>query len=87
MSDGLPVISRMVGRGRMVYVSGLTPEPAGDVQGQTQQVLLSDMSLREAHDAAWNAWIDPRPPPLRVCRRAELPRRDALVEITVTAAK
>ena len=36
---GLPIISRVVERGSMVYVCGVTPEPAGDVKHQTRQVL------------------------------------------------
>lgn len=30
---------RMVERGRMVWVSGIAPHPAGDAQGQTRRIL------------------------------------------------
>ena len=53
----------------------------------TAQVWLADMSLFEAHNAAWNAWVDPRNPPVRVCGRAELWQPQMLVEIMVTAAR
>jgi enamine deaminase RidA (YjgF/YER057c/UK114 family) len=53
----------------------------------TAQVWLSDMSLFEAHNAAWNAWVDPANPPARVCVRAELWQPQMLVEIMVTAAR
>ena len=53
----------------------------------TAQVLLADMSLREAHDAAWRDWINGQRPPLRTCRPAPLSHPDALVEITVSAVK
>lgn len=38
-ADGLPVISKVVEHGGMVYVCGVTPDPAGDVGTQTRQVL------------------------------------------------
>lgn len=53
----------------------------------TAQVWLSDMSLFEAHNAAWNEWVDPRNPPVRACVRADLWHPNLLVEIMVTAAK
>ena len=37
--DGLPVISKVVEHGGMVYVCGVTPDPVGDVKAQTRQVL------------------------------------------------
>ena len=52
----------------------------------TAQVWLADMRLFEAHNAVWNAWVDPRNAPVRACVRAELVRK-SLVEIMVTAAK
>ncbi len=36
---GLPIISRVVTRGDTVYLCGVTPDPIGDVQAQTRQVL------------------------------------------------
>ena len=51
------------------------------------QVWLSDMRLFEAHNAAWNEWVDPRNPPVRACVRADLWHPNLLVEIMVTAAK
>lgn len=107
---GLPVISKVVERGRMIYVSGVTPEPAGDVTAQTRQVLeridrllaaagtdksqlltaqvwLKDMGDFEAHNAAWNDWVDRANPPVRACVQAELWRPEMRVEIMVTATK
>ena len=107
---GLPVISKAVAWGGIVYLCGVTPDPGGDITAQTRQVLeridrllavagsdksrlltaqvwLSDMSLFEAHNAAWNAWVDPNNPPARVCVRAELWQPQMLVEIMVTAAR
>lgn len=52
----------------------------------TAQVWLADMRLFEAHNAVWNAWVDPQNPPVRACVRADLVRT-CLVEIMVTAAK
>lgn len=105
-----PVISKTVGRGRMIYISGSTPEPAGDVGGQTRQVLaridrllaaagsdksrlltaqvrLEDMADLDAHNAAWNDWVDPARPPLRACVQADLRCPGMRVEIMVTATK
>lgn len=107
---GLPVISKVVERGRMIYVSGVTPEPAGDVTAQTRQVLeridrllavagtdksrlltaqvwLKDMGDFEAHNTAWNDWVDRANPPVRACVQAELWRPEMRVEIMVTATK
>jgi enamine deaminase RidA (YjgF/YER057c/UK114 family) len=53
----------------------------------TAQVWLSDMRLFEAHNAAWNEWVDPKNPPVRACVQADLWRPNMLVEIMVTAAK
>ena len=52
----------------------------------TSQVWLADMRLFEAHNAAWNAWVDPNNPPVRACVQANLWRPGMLVEIMVTAA-
>jgi enamine deaminase RidA (YjgF/YER057c/UK114 family) len=52
----------------------------------TSQVWLADMTMFEAHNAVWNAWVDPDNAPVRVCVRADLVR-NCLVEIMVTAAK
>ncbi len=46
----------------------------------TAQVRLSDMSVFEAHNAAWNAWVDRANSPVRACVHAELWRPDMLVE-------
>lgn len=51
------------------------------------QVWLSDMRLFEAHNAAWNAWVDRENPPVRACVRADLVRPGLLVEIMVVAAR
>jgi enamine deaminase RidA (YjgF/YER057c/UK114 family) len=72
----------------------------GDVQAQTKQVLqridelladagiwLADMSLFAEHNKAWNAWVDPRNPPVRACVEARLTHPELLVEIMCTAAR
>jgi enamine deaminase RidA (YjgF/YER057c/UK114 family) len=51
------------------------------------QVWLSDMKDFQAHNAAWNEWVDPRHPPVRACVQAELWRPGMRVEVMVTAAK
>jgi enamine deaminase RidA (YjgF/YER057c/UK114 family) len=51
------------------------------------QVWLSDIRLFEAHNVAWNAWVDRDNPPARACVRADLVRPGLLVEIMVTAAR
>ena len=61
----------------------------------TAQVWLADMRLFEAHNAVWNAWVDPQNPPVRACVGADLagmpgqrpPLRTCLVEIMVSAAR
>jgi enamine deaminase RidA (YjgF/YER057c/UK114 family) len=45
------------------------------------------MRLREAHDAAWREWINGQHSPLLSCKPAAIAHPDALVEITVTAAR
>ena len=52
----------------------------------TAQVWLADMRLFEAHNAVWNAWVDPQNAPVRACVRSDLVR-NCLVEIMVTAAR
>jgi enamine deaminase RidA (YjgF/YER057c/UK114 family) len=42
ITDGineLPIISRAIVRGDMVYLCGVTPDPTGDITSQTRQVL------------------------------------------------
>ncbi|MGH7364885.1 MAG: RidA family protein [Candidatus Rokuibacteriota bacterium] len=53
----------------------------------TAQVWLSDMRLFQAHNLAWNAWVDPAQPPVRACVQSELFAPGLLVEIMVTAAR
>ena len=64
-------------------------QTAGSDQSKllTAQVWLSDMRLFEAHNAVWNAWVDPKHPPVRACVQADLWRPNMLVEIMVTAAR
>jgi enamine deaminase RidA (YjgF/YER057c/UK114 family) len=38
-SNGMPIMSRAVVRGDTVYLSGVVPDPVGDVAVQTRQVL------------------------------------------------
>jgi enamine deaminase RidA (YjgF/YER057c/UK114 family) len=45
------------------------------------------MALFEAHNAAWNEWVDRDNPPARACVGATLFRPELLVEIMVTAAR
>jgi enamine deaminase RidA (YjgF/YER057c/UK114 family) len=53
----------------------------------TAQIWLADMGHFMAMNAVWNAWVDPRNPPVRACVRADLYRPEVLVEIMVTAAR
>jgi enamine deaminase RidA (YjgF/YER057c/UK114 family) len=53
----------------------------------TAQVWLADMSLFAEHNEAWNAWVDPRNPPVRACVEARLTHPELLVEIMCTAAR
>jgi hypothetical protein len=56
------------------------------------QVWLTDMAHFADHNAVWNAWLDPKNPPVRACVQApQLWRQGMLVEIigdrsTVAAA-
>ena len=51
------------------------------------QVWLTDMSLFAAHNEAWNAWVDPKNPPVRACLHSPaLWHPGMLVEIMATAA-
>jgi enamine deaminase RidA (YjgF/YER057c/UK114 family) len=53
----------------------------------TAQVWLTDMSLFADHNDAWNAWVDPKNPPVRACLHSPaLWRSGMLVEIMATAA-
>jgi enamine deaminase RidA (YjgF/YER057c/UK114 family) len=53
----------------------------------TAQIWLADMGHFAAMNAVWNAWVDPKNPPVRACVRADLYRPEVLVEIMVTAAR
>jgi enamine deaminase RidA (YjgF/YER057c/UK114 family) len=96
------VVSRTVARGSMVYVQAVGAQTRGvldHIDSQltaagldkskilTAEVLLADMSLREAHNAAWSEWINGQHSPLLTCKLSALTHPDALVEITVTAAR
>ena len=37
--DGMPCLSRIVEYNGVVYISGITPDPTGDMKTQTQQVV------------------------------------------------
>jgi enamine deaminase RidA (YjgF/YER057c/UK114 family) len=108
-----PIISFAAAHENIVYLAGITADPAhlGDVKDQTRQVLeridrllaragsdkskllsaqiwLTDMANFEAHNAAWNAWVDPKNPPVRACLHSpQLWLPGLLVEIMVTATK
>ena len=96
------VVSRTVARGSMVYVQAAgaqTRSVLDHIDAQlaatgldkskilTAEVLLADMSMREAHDSAWSEWINGQHSPLLSCKPAALAHPDAPVEITVTAAR
>jgi enamine deaminase RidA (YjgF/YER057c/UK114 family) len=96
------VVSRTVARGSMVYVQAAGAQirsvldhidarlaAAGLDKSKilTAEVLLADMRLREAHDCAWSEWLNGQHAPLLSCKPAALANPDALVEITVTAAR
>lgn len=53
----------------------------------TAQIWLANMAHFAAMNAVWNAWVDPKNPPVRACVRADLYRPEVLVEIMVTAAR
>jgi enamine deaminase RidA (YjgF/YER057c/UK114 family) len=112
-ASDIPIISLASIHGNIVYLCGITADPArlGDVKDLTRQVLdridrllskagtdkskllnaqvwLTDMALFADHNAAWNAWVDPKNPPVRMCvHSAQLWRPGLLVEIMVTAAR
>jgi enamine deaminase RidA (YjgF/YER057c/UK114 family) len=48
-------------------------------------IYLADISRKDELNQAWNAWVDPENPPVRVCVGAAL-EGDDLVEILATAA-
>ena len=50
------------------------------------QVWLADMADFGAHNAVWDAWVDPDNPPVRACVGAQLYDPAVLVEIRVIAA-
>lgn len=50
------------------------------------QVWLANMSDFEAHNAAWNRWVNSAQPPAGTCVQAVLWRPGLLVEIAVIAA-
>ncbi|WP_225706103.1 RidA family protein [Bradyrhizobium cenepequi] len=51
-------------------------------------VWLTDMAHFADHNAVWNAWVDPKNPPVRACLQSpQLWRPGLLVEIMATAAK
>lgn len=53
----------------------------------TARISVPDQRLLQDVNAAWNDWVDPRSPPLRVNRTENLDRPGALVHILVTATK
>ena len=51
-------------------------------------VWLTDMAHFADHNAVWNAWVDPKNPPVRACLQSpQLWRPGLLVEIMATAAR
>ncbi|MGQ0654188.1 MAG: Rid family hydrolase [Betaproteobacteria bacterium] len=53
----------------------------------TARISVPDQRLLQDVNAAWDDWVDPSSPPLRVNRTENLDRPGALVHILVTAAK
>jgi enamine deaminase RidA (YjgF/YER057c/UK114 family) len=52
------------------------------------QVWLTDMALFGDHNSVWNAWVDAKNPPVRMCVHSpQLWRPGLLVEIMATAVK
>jgi enamine deaminase RidA (YjgF/YER057c/UK114 family) len=52
------------------------------------QVWLTDMAHFADHNSVWNAWVDAKNPPVRMCVQSpQLWRPGLLVEIMVTAAR
>jgi enamine deaminase RidA (YjgF/YER057c/UK114 family) len=49
------------------------------------QVWLADMADFPAHNAVWDAWVDPASAPARACVGAQLFHPDVLVEIRAVA--
>ena len=95
----MSVTWRWVESGRMLYISGaaetsrevlerldrlMADARIGKPNLLTARITLSDMSLLDEHEAAWNDWVDPRWIPLTVLRTGKPPRP---VEILLTAAK
>lgn len=85
-------------RGAMVYVQAAapdTPQVLAEIEELlaalgapkskllTARIALPEAESRAAHEAAWNAWLGPLRPPLRMWRVAE--RR--LVDIAVTGIR
>lgn len=62
-SNGWPIIARSVTRGDTVYLSGITPDPGGDVRAQTRQVLaridklLADAGTDKSKLIAAQVWL------------------------------
>jgi enamine deaminase RidA (YjgF/YER057c/UK114 family) len=69
-------------------IDGLLAEAGTDKSRLlTAQVWLADMNTFVDHNEAWNEWVDPANPPVRVCVEARLNYPGLLVEIMVTAAR
>lgn len=98
----MSVAWRRVERGRMLYLSGaartsrevlerldslMVEAGIGKPNLLTARVTLLDEGLLEEHRAAWEDWVDPHSPPLKVFGRGRPFHPDAAVEILVTAAK
>jgi enamine deaminase RidA (YjgF/YER057c/UK114 family) len=50
-------------------------------------VWLADIGTFDEMNAVWDAWIDPKNPPVRACVEARLARPGLRVEIAVVAAR
>jgi enamine deaminase RidA (YjgF/YER057c/UK114 family) len=63
-------------------------EEAGSHKSHILQAMvwLTDMSSFAEFNGVWDAWVDPRNPPVRACVEAVLAHPDYKVEVMITAA-
>jgi enamine deaminase RidA (YjgF/YER057c/UK114 family) len=60
---GMPIISKVVQHGGLVYLCGVTPDPEGDIQSQTRQVLhridrlLAELGSDKSNVLSATVWL------------------------------
>lgn len=60
---GMPIISKVVQHGGLVYLCGVTPEPGGDITSQTRQVLhridrlLAEVGTNKSNVLSAMVWL------------------------------